>query len=104
MASTTSPQGSKGEEVVNHYGAIRLRVTGSANLQLTLLSLDEAQANVLAPIPINSINNVEPNRLANFTQQRAKLQIATINLNETFRISKIIIFVRPVAKSFPEIY
>ena len=93
---------SKGEEVVNHYGAVRLRVNGSASLQLTLFSLDETQSNVLVPVPIVSLTNVEPNRLSNFTQQRAKLMIKTTGLGETFQISKIIIFVKPVAKSFPE--
>lgn len=94
---------SQGEEVINHYGAVRLRVNGSANLQLTLFSLDETQSNVLVPIPLQTITNVEPNRLSNFTQQRAKLMIQTTQLNEFFQISKIIIFVKPVAKSFPEI-
>ena len=93
---------SKSEEVVNHYGAVRLRVNGSSSLQLTLFSLDETQSNILVPVPVVSLTNVEPNRLSNFTQQRAKLQIKTTGLGETFQISKIVIFVKPVAKSFPE--
>ncbi len=91
------------EEVINHYGAVRLRVNGSASLQMTLFSLDEVQSNVLVPINIQTSTAVEPNRLSNFTQQRAKLQIKTTAINETFTISKIIIFIRPVAKSWPEI-
>src|SRR5580692_5612257 len=94
---------SVGEEVINHYGAVRLRVQGSASLQISFLSLSEAQSNVLAPITIQSTTNIEPNRLSNFTQQRAKLQIMTSGLNETFQISKIVVFVKPVAKSFPEL-
>lgn len=90
------------EQVINHYGAVRLRVNGSGSLRLTLFSLDETQTNVLVPIPLQTTTNVEPNRLSNFTQQRAKLQIQVTNLNETFQISKIIVFVKPVAKSFPE--
>ena len=90
------------EQVINHFGAVRLRVNGSASLQMTLYSLDETQSNVLVPIQLNSATNVEPNRLSNFTQQRAKLMIQTTNINENFLISKIIVFVRPVAKSFPE--
>jgi len=93
---------SQGEEVINHYGAVRLRVTGSANLQMTLFSLDEVQSYVMVPVTLESANNVEPNRLCNFIQQRAKLLIQTTNMNETFQISKIIVFVRPVAKSWPE--
>ena len=95
-------QSSSGEEVVNHYGAIRLRVTGSASLRPTLYSLDEVRQSILAPIVLLTAAAVEPNRLANFTQQRVKLELRTININETFEISRIIIFIKPVAKSFPE--
>jgi hypothetical protein len=90
------------EQVINHYGAIRLRVNGSGNLQMSLFSFDEVQSVVLVPIPLNSTTAVEPNRLSNFTQQRAKLMIRTFNLGETFQISKIIVFTKPVAQSFPE--
>lgn len=94
---------SNDEGVINHFGAVRLRVNGSASLQMTLFSLDKTQQNILIPIPIQSLTSVEPNRLSNFTQQRAKLMIRTTEINETFKISKIIIFTKPVAKSFPEI-
>jgi hypothetical protein len=90
------------EEVINHFGAIRLRIKGNASIKPTLFSLDEVQLNALATIPIVARNNIEPNRLANFTQQRAKLELRTTEIDETFQISKIIIFIRPVAKSFPE--
>lgn len=90
------------EEVINHFGAVRLRVNGSASLYMKLHSLDEVFSSVLLPLTLSTANNVEPNRLSNFTQQRAKLEIRTINFGETFLISKIIVFVRPVAKSYPE--
>jgi hypothetical protein len=90
------------EQTVNHYGAVRLRVNGSAQLQLSLFSFDESLSTILVPIPLQATTAVEPNRLSNFTQQRAKLMIRTFNIYETFQISKIIVFVKPVAKSFPE--
>lgn len=93
---------SSGEEVINHYGAIRLRIKGAGNLQPTLFSLDEQQSTVLAPIVLNTTTAIEPNRLSNFTQQRAKLELTTSNIGEFFVISKIIIFTKPVAKSWPE--
>lgn len=99
MAKKQQPQ----EEVINHYGAVRVRAKGYGQLQMSLLSLDETLSNTLAPITMATATNVEPNRLCNFTQQRAKLMIGTINFGETFQISKIIIFVKPVAKSWPEI-
>lgn len=90
------------EEVINHYGAIRLRVNGSASIRPTLFSLDEIKQNALVAITIEEKTNKEPNRLANFTQQRAKLELRTTEINEVFQISKIIIFAKPVAKSYPE--
>lgn len=92
-----------GEEVINHYGAIRLRINGAANLLAKFWSLDEVFQTTLLPVPVIAATNVEPNRLANFTQQRAKLELRTIEIDEIFQISKIIIFVKPVAKSFPEL-
>jgi len=96
------PKGSGGEETVNHYGLIRLRLNGSGNLRMTLYSLDKVESDVQSPIVMNSLTNVEPTALANFTQQRAKLQIKTTASGETFLISKIIVYLRPVAKSFPQ--
>jgi hypothetical protein len=96
------PKAAPDEQVINHYGAVRLRVKGSANLQLSLFSFDEVFRLDLLQLNIQSTTNIEPNRLCNFTQQRAKLQISTININDNFLISKIIVFVKPVAQSYPE--
>lgn len=90
------------EEIVNHYGAIRLRVNGTGNLRPTFYSLDKVLSNVMVPIVMQVTTADEPNRLGNFTQKRAKLRLETTAINEYFLISKIIIFTRPVAMSFPE--
>lgn len=98
MAKKTSP----GEEIINHYGAARLRIKGSASLRLTLFSLDEIKLYTLLPLQIFTATNIEPNRLSNFTQQKAKLELRTTEIDEVFQCNKIIVFVRPVAKSYPE--
>lgn len=92
---------SANEEVINHYGLTRLRINGSANLRQVLYSLDEAKSFILKPLVLASKTNIEPTKLCNFTQQRAKLEIRTLEIDETFTISKIIVFVKPVAKSYP---
>lgn|SRR5574340_117574 len=89
------------EEVINHYGAVRLHATGAGNLRFTLSSLDDVKKKTLLPIPLIARNNVEPTRLANFTQQKARLEVRVTDINEFFQINKIIVFVRPVAKSYP---
>lgn len=93
---------SSNEEIINHFGAVRLRVTGSASLRLKFLSLDESKQFALKPLTLLARTDIEPNRISNFTQQRAKLEIRTTEINETFSISKIVIFTRPVGKSLPE--
>jgi hypothetical protein len=90
------------EEIINHYGAVRLHATGFANLKFMLFSLDEVKTSTLLPIVLKAKNNIEPTRLANFTQQKAKLEIRTTEINEIFQINKVIVFVKPVAKSYPE--
>lgn len=92
---------SSDEEVVNHYGLVRLRAVGSGNLKLKLFSLDDVESSDRVSIALQARNNIEPTELFNFTQQKAKLQIATTEIDEYFVISKIIIFVKPVAKSYP---
>lgn len=96
----TQSSGNK-EEVINHFGLVRFRLNGAGNLKLTLFSLDDVKSNVLAPIVMNSLTNIEPTRLSNFTQQRAYLDLRVTEINEYFTVSKIIVFTKAVATSFP---
>lgn len=91
-----------GEEAINHYGLVRLRIVGSGNLKMTFYSLDSIKSTTLADLALASTNNIEPTKLANFTQQRAQLQIKLTILGETFTCSKIVIFTKPVAASYPQ--
>ena len=46
--------------------------------------------------------NIEPVSLANFTDQRAQIEFKTTEINETFSISRMVIFVRPTATGYPQ--
>lgn len=85
-----------------HFNATRMRATGSGNLQQTLFSLDDVRSNILNNITLAATTNREPITLANFTEQRAYLEVKTSNINEYFVISKIVIFVKPVATGYPQ--
>lgn len=89
------------DQIINHFGLVRLRLNGSGLLQLSLFSLDDVKVNVLLPLDMDTLTNIEPTRLSNFTQQRAYLDLRVTEINETFTISKIIVFTKPVAASFP---
>lgn len=90
-----------GEEVVNHYGLVRLRVAGDGQLKMRLQSLDEVKEAVMEPLTITDPSYIEPTRLVNFTQQRSSLEIKTTTVDYVFHCSKIIIFAKQTATSYP---
>jgi len=89
-------------EYRNHFGAIRLRLNGSGNLRATLYSYDEVYSKVLVPIVMAQTTNKPQTRLSNFTQPMAKLRIETTAIDETFNISQIIVYTKPVGSQFPQ--
>lgn len=85
-----------------HFNATRFRINGVGNLQLFFRSLDNMNNTQLTSIPMVLLTNREPTVLANFIDQRTQLEIRTIGINEVFTISKIVIFVRPIASGYPQ--
>lgn len=95
------PKGATGDLI--HFGAVRMRVTGSGNLQLNLHSLDAASnTSQLTSIVMEAATNRQPTTLANFIDQYGQLEVKTTAIDEVFEISKIVIFVRPVATGYPQ--
>ena len=76
-------------------------MTGSGNLVPTLYSLDQVESQTLQEIVMATPNRIEPTVLANFNEQRMQLRLETTRIDETFNISRIVIFVKPVAESYP---
>lgn len=97
MAKTSS----SGAEYIIHCTGVRLRVVGSGNLDLSLLSLDSIRSYNLLPLALSSSNDRELTRLANFKSQRMQLSISVDVINETFKISKIILFTKVSGTSYP---
>jgi hypothetical protein len=91
MAKKQAPAGA-----MIHYNGVRMRLTGSGSLQMTLYSLDEIDSYTMIPFTMAATTAREPTRLANFKSQRASLEFKTTLINETFRISKIVIFAKAV--------
>lgn len=85
-----------------HFHSIRMRVNGSGLLQMSLFSLDDLNTNSLVNLTLAATTNREPVTLSNFTEQRAYLQLRTTGINEYFVVSKIVIFVKPVATGYPQ--
>ena len=96
MAKSSNTEG-----YIHHYGAVRMRVTGSGALQMKLISLDDVRELELVDFTLAATTNIEPTRLCNFTDQSAYLEIKTTEIDERFEISKIVIFTKPVASNRP---
>lgn len=97
---TARSHGSSGE-LINHFNMVRMRVTGTGNLRLTLFSLNDVKWQSLPDIVMSETTDIQPRKLANFKTQRASLQIGTVNINEYFRINRIIIYSKPIYSEYP---
>lgn len=89
------------EGLIYHFGFSRMRLTGEGNLRMRLQSLGEVREFVMVPFIMASPTNIEPTRLSNFTEQRASLEGKTTQIDEVFEISKIMVFAKQVATSYP---
>lgn len=89
-------------DTINHYNAVRLRVTGSGNLLMTLYGPEEIKSEELVAIEMSPTEDKTRTKLANFKHERAQLEIQTDGLDEYFEIGYIIVFVKPIASGYPQ--
>lgn len=79
----------------------RYRVNGSGVLKTSLNSLDDVTSTQIQDITMHDPTKLEPTFLANFKESRVQLLLCTIDKDAIFRVSKIVLFVKPVAESYP---
>jgi hypothetical protein len=85
-----------------HFGAVRFRVTGSGDLLLFMHSLDDINVVQLPSLTMISATNKEPVALANYIEQQGFLEFRISGFGNTFTISKLTLFIRPVATGRPQ--
>lgn len=90
-----------GGEYEHHIVGVRMRVTGVGNMRLSLADLDDIQVQTLVPLPMTTTTRFEPLRLANLQSQRIRLVGNITDINESFRIQRILIFAKSVAQEYP---
>jgi len=98
---TARPSGSSVGENIMHFGAVRMRLTGTGSLLMSLFSLDDIKSQTLVPFTMQSSTNIQVTRLSNFNEQRAALRLRTTEINEFFRINRIILFTKEIYTSYP---
>lgn len=93
-------EGSSGENI-SHFAAIRIRVNGTGNLNMKVSSLDGIRTKTLVPFVMQTLTRIIPTRIVNFMEQRASFQLQTTEMNEYFRINRIVIFMKEKFTSYP---
>jgi hypothetical protein len=92
---------SGGGENEHHVVSVRMRVTGSGNLDMTLADLDGVRTYPMVPFTMATATRIEPTRLANFQSQRIRLIGSVDEIEEWFWIRRIIIFSKTVVVEYP---
>ena len=93
-------EGSTGENI-QHFAAIRVRVIGRGNLQIMVNSVDQVRYKALVPIAILAKGRPSQTRLVNFVEQRASFEIKTIESDNYINVSRITVYVKESATSYP---
>lgn len=91
-----------GGQFINHFGQVRIRVTGGGVLQARLISLDDLQEIQLADTTLQSASAKYVNLHTNFEQQKARLELKTTELGAEFLVRQIIFYVKPVGTNYPQ--
>jgi len=102
MAYNAAGKGSRGENI-SHWTGVRLRLNGSGNLKMKLLSLDESNYTDLLALGMAPTTNIEPFRGANFVEQRCAFKGYTDTIDEVFSINRIVIFGKELWAEYPQV-
>jgi hypothetical protein len=92
-------EGSSGDNI-SHFAAIRIRVVGTGNLKMSVGCLG-VRSKTLVPFVLQTTNRMLMTRIVNFMETRAFFQIQTTEMDEYFRINRIVVFMKEKFTSYP---
>lgn len=92
--------GSAGESI-SHFTSVRMRIVGQGNLDMKFVGMDGVLEQELEPFVMASNPGREPLRLANFQNQRAMFEFSTDEIDELFKINRIVLFGTYLWNEFP---
>jgi hypothetical protein len=88
-------------ESISHFAAIRIRLNGTGSLKMSVHSLDDVRSKTLVPFTMQTLTRIIPTRIVNFSEQRASFELKTTEIDEVFKINRIIIFTKEMYSSYP---
>lgn len=68
---------------------------------MRLVAYDDDAAYNMVSLTMATATRIEPTRLANFQSQRIRFEGSVSEIDEWFKISRIVIFAKPVAVEYP---
>ncbi len=88
-----------------HTVGVRYRVKGAGVLRTRLYNMGE-DANTIRLVNLDNLNltsgpSREKTAIANFQDQGIQILFRTTGIDEVINMSKIILFIKPVAESYP---
>jgi len=89
-------------EYINHFGIVRVRVTGLGNFKMTLYSLDDVRSLDLQDTVLEVTTDRQPTRLCNFKSMNARLKFSVTEIDEYFELDGMLIYVKPTETSYPQ--
>lgn len=90
------------DEEIMHYAGVRMRVTGQGTLKQIFYSLDYINTDTLADLTLKTANNTQPFTISNFIDQDAALKVFTQSTDDYMAVSKLIIYMNPIATGWPQ--
>jgi hypothetical protein len=88
-------------EQILHFGAITARLNGTGLFRMELFNLDDTAPSTLVPFTMATSPGKEPTRLCNFVQQRARLKMFTTDIDDYFKVNRVVVFVKPIYTQYP---
>lgn len=83
-----------------HFVGVRVLCTGAGILRPTLVSLDDVHTFTCPTFTLAATTNREGTILTNYTDQYGQVELRTTAIDEVFKVSKIIVFVKPTAAEY----
>jgi hypothetical protein len=100
---TASAGMSSTQDNIIHYTSVRMRIIGSGQLEMKMVSQDAIYEQTLVPFTLSAATNIRPTRLMNFQHQRASFECKTDVMGEWFKINKIVIYAKEVFVDYPSV-
>lgn len=86
-----------------HYCGARLRVSGSGTLRCKLYGLDNTVTNTLPNQTLSTTPGKEYFLLGTLVSQKARLEMKTTGINETFKVNRYTLFSKAIYTSYPSV-